>query len=425
MGSTFYVRLPLETSAETPEEAPPPFDGAARANPLPDDRRRPNPLPATHRRSVCRCATIRAIRASTAGDLMIVDLSTHAAVVEEAFARPRPSPPTGDRGHGRADGQPRVQTPDRSGAGRCQARPSRRVWPALCVPPPASALPPPTRRPRAGGSPIGAHVLLVEDEAVNAAVAQGYLAELGCTCVWVDNGSEAVARSSTERFDLIMMDLNMPSMDGFAATRLIREREAAGSAGAHHRVDRPRRQELSRLLCRCRHGRPAEQALHLRPVHSAGAPVVRPAGQPRRGDRAPRVTAAVPFPPHRRDRGFGRTRGNRLIDGRWTQGAAQQRRRACIRSSRICSEADRPGRSKSSTPRSPMATIASAGAVCHKLASSAANVGALVFASHVRQLEKSCNERDAARAVALYRVIRGAHRPLLEALTRLELRVSA
>jgi len=45
----------------------------------------------------------------------------------------------------------------------------------------------------------------------------------------------------------------------------------------------------------------------------------------------------------------------------------------------------------------------------------AANVGALVFASHVRQLEKSCGERDAAKAVALYRIIRGAHRPLLEA----------
>ena len=73
-------------------------------------------------------------------------------------------------------------------------------------------------------------MLLVEDEAVNAAVAQGYLAELGCSCVWVDSGREAVARNATERFDLIMMDLNMPAMDGFAATRLIRERKAAGRA---------------------------------------------------------------------------------------------------------------------------------------------------------------------------------------------------
>ena len=50
--------------------------------------------------------------------------------------------------------------------------------------------------PRPAAVTIGAHVLLLEDEAGNAAVAQGYLAELGCSCVWVDNGSEAVARSS-------------------------------------------------------------------------------------------------------------------------------------------------------------------------------------------------------------------------------------
>jgi hypothetical protein len=59
------------------------------------------------------------------------------------------------------------------------------------------------------------------------------------------------------------------------------------------------------------------------------------------------------------------------------------------------------------------------------LASSAANVGALVFARYVRQLEKTCNERDAAKAGALYCTIRDAHRPLLEELTRLELRASA
>jgi len=72
------------------------------------------------------------------------------------------------------------------------------------------------------------HILLVEDEPVNAAVAQGYLAALGCSSVWVDNGAEAVSRSSAERFDLIMMDLNMPVMDGFETTRLIRQRQALG-----------------------------------------------------------------------------------------------------------------------------------------------------------------------------------------------------
>src|ERR1700722_18426347 len=74
---------------------------------------------------------------------------------------------------------------------------------------------------------IGGHVLLVEDEPVNAAVAQGYLSELGCTSVWVEAGPAAIARSAAERFDLILMDLSMPIMDGFAATVLIRQLEGA------------------------------------------------------------------------------------------------------------------------------------------------------------------------------------------------------
>jgi CheY-like chemotaxis protein len=76
---------------------------------------------------------------------------------------------------------------------------------------------------------LGGHVLLVEDEPVNAEVAQGYLAVLGCTCVWVSSGPEAIARNAAERFDLILMDLSMPGMDGFATTALVREQ--AGVAG--------------------------------------------------------------------------------------------------------------------------------------------------------------------------------------------------
>jgi CheY-like chemotaxis protein len=81
----------------------------------------------------------------------------------------------------------------------------------------------------ADGPNLGGHVLLVEDEPVNAEVAQGYLAVLGCTSVWVNDGPEAIARNAAERFDLILMDLNMPGMDGFAATALIRQQ--AGAAG--------------------------------------------------------------------------------------------------------------------------------------------------------------------------------------------------
>ena len=76
---------------------------------------------------------------------------------------------------------------------------------------------------------IGGHVLIVEDEPVNATVAQGYLEALGCTSVWTKDGAEGLARSATERFDLILMDINMPAFDGYETARLIRER-AGGTA---------------------------------------------------------------------------------------------------------------------------------------------------------------------------------------------------
>ena len=76
---------------------------------------------------------------------------------------------------------------------------------------------------------LGGHVLVVEDESVNAEIAQGYLAVLGCTSVWVNDGPEAIARNAAEHFDLILMDLSMPGMDGFATTAVIRQQ--AGAAG--------------------------------------------------------------------------------------------------------------------------------------------------------------------------------------------------
>jgi CheY-like chemotaxis protein len=82
---------------------------------------------------------------------------------------------------------------------------------------------------KAGEPNLGGHVLLVEDEPVNAEVAQGYLAVLGCTSVWVSDGPAAIARNAAEHFDLILMDLSMPGMDGFATTALIRQQ--AGAAG--------------------------------------------------------------------------------------------------------------------------------------------------------------------------------------------------
>ncbi len=66
------------------------------------------------------------------------------------------------------------------------------------------------------------HVLVVEDNAINQMVAQRFLERLGCKVGIAANGAEAVHACAQTRFDLILMDLQMPVMDGYVATREIR-----------------------------------------------------------------------------------------------------------------------------------------------------------------------------------------------------------
>ena len=65
-------------------------------------------------------------------------------------------------------------------------------------------------------------VLLVDDNPVNQAVAASLLQRAGHTVTLAANGQEAVATAQSMRFDVILMDLQMPVMDGLAATRAIR-----------------------------------------------------------------------------------------------------------------------------------------------------------------------------------------------------------
>jgi len=69
--------------------------------------------------------------------------------------------------------------------------------------------------------PLNKNVLVAEDNPTNRHLMQVYLNKLGVTCKMAENGQEAVTLYQEEAFDAILMDINMPIMDGMAATEAI------------------------------------------------------------------------------------------------------------------------------------------------------------------------------------------------------------
>jgi len=261
--------------------------------------------------------------------------------------------------------------------------------------------------------PIRAHVLLVEDEPVNAAVAQGYLSALGCTSMWVKDGPEAVARSAAERFDLILMDLSMPTMDGFATTALIRQaetsrrtrvpivaltahssasyRETCVRGGMDDLLSKPYTlDECARLVRRW--------ALKSPDLADRPAPAAPAADTRKLSTVDPGAVAGL------RNLGGQADLFSKLVD--LFQGSS----------------------SVSLTQlRGALAAgdLAAAAAACHKFASSAANVGALSFAQDVRQLEQLCLNGNLTAALATCERLSAAHPELIQQLLSMRLRATA
>ncbi|HKI00772.1 MAG TPA: MHYT domain-containing protein [Thermoanaerobaculia bacterium] len=93
---------------------------------------------------------------------------------------------------------------------------------------------PPTLQP--GAVPRRRRILVAEDSPVNRKVAQAMLEYLGTTVECVEDGYEAVEATARAAYDLVLLDIFMPVLDGLAAARAIRAREAADGGGRQRLV---------------------------------------------------------------------------------------------------------------------------------------------------------------------------------------------
>jgi CheY-like chemotaxis protein len=77
---------------------------------------------------------------------------------------------------------------------------------------------------------LSARVLLVEDNRINQEICKAMLRKMGCTIDVADNGRAGYEAAFRASYDIVLMDCQMPEMDGFAATVAIRSREVEVNA---------------------------------------------------------------------------------------------------------------------------------------------------------------------------------------------------
>jgi signal transduction histidine kinase/ligand-binding sensor domain-containing protein/CheY-like chemotaxis protein/HPt (histidine-containing phosphotransfer) domain-containing protein len=285
-----------------------------------------------------------------------------------------------------------------------------------------------TLRPGLESGVLG-HVLLVEDEPVNAAVAEGYLTALGYRCVWVQSGREAVARQAAERFDLIFMDLSMPELDGFGTAKLIRQSEQSAGAGRRVPIVALSAHDAGKYRAQCLAtgiddilSKPytLEQCAAFLRKWASGSGSNRTAMTAATAGAAAVTTDATDTALTLSDEPLWSVDSTAVARVRAVRSGADLYPRLVQLFERSCRETLVELRRAVERDE-----LAAAAALCHKLAASAANVAATAFAQRLRALEQRCRAGQRDGVQALCEQLLAAQPMLIEELQRWCLRQSA
>jgi signal transduction histidine kinase/ligand-binding sensor domain-containing protein/CheY-like chemotaxis protein/HPt (histidine-containing phosphotransfer) domain-containing protein len=259
--------------------------------------------------------------------------------------------------------------------------------------------------------PCVAHVLVVEDDEINAAVAEGYLVELSCTSVWVQDGNSALTRFRAERFDLILMDLNMPVLDGYETTRLLRASETNG-------------QQVPIIALTANNAATYRQACldaGMNDILTKPYSLTDCAAMLRRW--AGHEETVTEVPPSLAVQGdLVAVNQQTVADMRSLGGSSQSNlylKLVTVFKNKSGEALTRLGAALDKNQ------LDAARAMAHKLKGAAGNLGALSFAARLGELEHACLINDHAQAQLLFQTLIAAHPVLLDELAHLCLRESA
>ncbi|MDH4056399.1 MAG: response regulator [Gammaproteobacteria bacterium] len=260
---------------------------------------------------------------------------------------------------------------------------------------------------------LSGRVLLAEDNAVNQAVAIGMLESMGLSVLVAANGQEAVELAGKEAFDVILMDCQMPKMDGFQAAKAIRAAEKKSERSATPIVAvtaNALKGDRERCLAAGMDDY-LTKPFTSEQLHSALCQYLQPAATVRACDRGGRQEDAIPVD--------SMPDQSSPIDSSVLDGLARLQRHgapsivqrvidAYLESSRelsarICDAVDR-------------ANAASLRESAHALKSSSANVGAIGLADLCRHLEVMARDNDLSQAPKLRERLQSEYERVVAAL---------